>query len=379
MAVTVTHNPGWTERYANRLVVIQLAAYLRRSDRQAVSFPAGLLLAAVVLGIAAPWEAARATSWLACNAPGLTPAVATAQPSPPYPESARQAGAEGFVELSFVVLRDGRVGWARIVKAQPSGFFESAALEGVRDWRFDPARQDGAPVECRIQTRVRFTLADTVAARPAGVPAATQDPDQPAPVYPEAARVQGLEGYVEVAFQAGPDGRVAGAEVLTAMPRGDFEKAALDAVRRWRFPAAPGEPRRMTRRFDFTLPDSYPHAPSPTLIAAAPFPPEACARRVAGVVKLEVQVDSDGRITTARVLEARPAGLYDGTALAVARNSRLAPAYRGGVAISATALFTLRFEPDAARCPGADTEDPRNPRPRSSPSPKVSATPGFPL
>jgi TonB family protein len=379
MAATVTQNPGRTERYANRLVVIQIAAYLLRDDRQAVRTPAALLLAGALLGIATPWTGARATAWQACNAPGLVAAVATAQPSPPYPESARQAGAEGFVELSFVVLRDGRVGWIRIVKAQPSGFFESAALEGVRDWRFRPALRDNEPVECRIQTRVRFTLADTVAARPAGAPLATQDPDQPAPVYPEAARLQGLEGYVEVSFQVGPDGRVSGAEVLTAMPRGDFEKTALEAVRRWRFPAAPGEPRRMTRRFDFTLPDSYPHAPAPTLIAAAPFPAEACARRVAGLVKLEAEVDADGRITSARVLEARPAGLYDGTALAMARNSRLAPAYRGGVAIPATALFTLRFEPDAAHCPGADTDDPRNPRQRSSPSPKVSATPGFPL
>ena len=325
-----------------------------------------------------PWTVARATPWAACSAPGLTAAVGTVQPPPPYPESARQAGAEGFVELSFVVLRDGRVGWARVVKAQPSGFFEAAALEGVRDWRFVPAQRDGEPVECQIQTRVRFTLTDTVAVRPGRASATSRETGQPPPVYPEDARLQGLEGYVEVSFEAGPDGRVSGAEVVAAMPRGDFEKAALDAVRRWRFPATPGEPRRMTRRFDFALPDSYAHVPAPTLIAAAPFPAEACTRRIAGMVKLEVQVDADGRITAARVLESQPTGLYDVTALAMARNSRLAPAYRGGVAIPATALFTLRFEPDAAHCPGTEPEDPRNPRGSPRPAPRVSAMPGIP-
>lgn len=312
---------------------------------------------------------AVATPWPACNSRGLTPPAALDRPTTPYPESARQAGAEGFVEVAFTVLRDGRVGWARVLRAQPPGFFEPAALDSIRDWRFDPARRDGEPVECRIQTRVRYTLSDTVVARPQGTAAGG---DQPAPVYPEQARIDGLEGYVEVQFEIDPDGRVSRAEVVTAMPRGDFEQAALAAIQRWRLPpgSAGGSPQ--TRRFDFALPDRYPHEPRPTLLAAAPLPAQACAHRLSGWVRLEVEVDADGRIGASRILASEPAGLYDAAALAVARNSRLEPAYRGGVAIGATGLLTLRFAPDDARCGTGEPGDPRTPG-RGPATPRVSS------
>lgn len=312
---------------------------------------------------------ALAASWTPCSDPGLDPAVVVERAAPPYPESARLAGAEGFVEVAFTVLRDGHVGWVRILRAEPSGFFESAALYGVRDWRFEPARRDGEPVECRIQTRVRFTLSDSVAVRPGGEAASNA---QPAPVYPEQARIEGLEGYVEVSFTVGRDGSVAGAEVTLAMPRGEFEAAALAAVRAWSFQPDPARVRTETRRFEFSLPDSYPRPPASSRLAAAPLPVEACTQRIAGRVKLEVDTDDDGRINAARILESRPAGLFDATALAIARNSRLAPAWRGGVPIPATALLTLDFRPDEAHCPGGAGPSPPAQPSRRPASPTVS-------
>jgi len=310
-----------------------------------------------------------AAAWIPCNAPGLDPPVVAERAAPPYPESARLAGAEGFVEVAFAVLRDGHVGWVRILRAEPSGFFEAAALDGVRDWRFVPARQDGEAVECRIQTRVRFTLSDSVAVRPGSERAAS---DQPAPVYPEQARIEGLEGYVEVSFTVDRDGSVASAEVTLAMPRGEFEAAALAAVRAWSFEPDPAGPRTETRRFEFSLPDSYPRPPASSQLAAAPLPVEACTQRIAGRVKLEVETDDDGRINAARILESRPAGLFDATALAVARNSRLAPAWRGGLPIPATALLTLDFRPDEAHCPGGAEPSPPSQPSRRPASPTVS-------
>jgi TonB family protein len=337
-------------------------------DRQAVVSRSPRWLAALPLAFG--WAmSADAAPWPACNDPLLTPPGALHRAPPEYPESARLAGAEGFVDVAFTVLLDGSVGWTRIRRAEPSGFFEPAALEGIRTWRFRPALRDGQPVECRSQTRMRFTLTDGVPARPSGSAAVG---DQPAPVYPEKARIEGLEGYAEVEFETGADGRVTWAEVTLAMPRGDFERAALDAVRGWRLaPAGPGSGRSV-RRFDFALPALYPHDPLPTLLAAAPFPEQACRDGTRGRVRLEVEVAADGRITAARVIDAEPAGLYDATALTVARSSRIPPAWRGGVPIAATALLTLRFDPDTARCGGYAPADPPAPA-RRAPAPRVSA------
>jgi len=366
MAVTVHRIAGWLGAYGNRLVVTPTAAQLRMSDRQA-DVALWARRAVVVLALAGS-DSATAAPWHSCNGTGLTPPGALHRPAPDYPESARLAGAEGFVDVVFTVLKDGSVGWTRVRRAEPSGFFEAAALDGIRAWRFRPALEDGEPVECRAQTRLRFTLTDSVPARPAGSAAVG---NQPAPVYPEQARIEGLEGYVEVEFEAGPDGRVTRAEVTLAMPRGDFERAALAAVRSWQLPPGAAEENRAVRRFEFALPERYPHDPLPTLLAAAPFPEEACRNGTTGRVRLEVQVAADGRITAARVLDADPASLYDTTALLVARNSRIPPAWRGGVPIAATALLTLRFEPDAARCGGQLPTEPQAP-PRRAPTPRVS-------
>ncbi len=325
----------------------------------------GRVLAALAVIACAPTAAA---DWLPCTASGLTPPGTVDRPAPPYPESARLAGVEGHADVAFTILRDGRVGWLSILRAEPSGFFEDTTRSGVLDWRFEPARLNGAAVECRVQTRVRFTLTDGVPARITG-DAAAAGPEPP-PRYPDEARIAGLQGYVEVEFDVLADGRVADAVVTLAMPRGEFERAALEAVRRWRL--APDRPGRQRRRFDFTLPESLPE-PSTTLIAAAPLPKEACTQRLSGRVVLEVDTDADGRVTAARVLSADPPGVFDATALAMARASRLTPARRGDEPIAAKALLTLRFDSGSTLCPGNGPTDTRPPG-RAAPTPRVSAS-----
>lgn len=102
-----------------------------------------------------------ALAWPACDQAGIQPPVAIAREAPAYPPAVRALGIEGSVEIALTVLRDGRVGWTQVLRADPPGYFEQAASSGVRRWRFEPARRNGEPVECRMLTRVRFTLADT--------------------------------------------------------------------------------------------------------------------------------------------------------------------------------------------------------------------------
>lgn len=64
------------------------------------------------------------------------------------------------------------------------------------------------------------------------------------PAYPEAAREQGIEGFVLVRYDISVDGRVVRAQVTESEPPGVFDAAALAAVRSWTFNPAvvDGEP-----------------------------------------------------------------------------------------------------------------------------------------
>jgi TonB family protein len=55
------------------------------------------------------------------------------------------------------------------------------------------------------------------------------------PVYPEAARKRGVEGWVELAFTVQPNGSVDDVEVRNASPADIFDEAAVRAIRQWRF------------------------------------------------------------------------------------------------------------------------------------------------
>jgi protein TonB len=97
----------------------------------------------------------------------------------------------------------------------------------------------------------------------------------------------------------------------------------------------------------------------------------ACEQRVTGRVTLEVDTDADGLVLAARILAAEPAGMFDESALAVARASKLSPAYRDGQAIAARALLTLFFDPEKATCPNLGSPD-RETAPRYRPQPRVT-------
>jgi TonB family protein len=53
--------------------------------------------------------------------------------------------------------------------------------------------------------------------------------------FPDVARQRGIDGWVDVEFTVGSDGTVSDVAVIAAQPAGIFEKAATDAVRRWRY------------------------------------------------------------------------------------------------------------------------------------------------
>jgi TonB family protein len=79
---------------------------------------------------------------------------------PVYPAAMRDAGREGVVPIEAIIGRDGSVTSLRVVTAQVHPDFAMAALDAVRQWRFDPTLLNGEPVEVVMAVSVTFSLGD---------------------------------------------------------------------------------------------------------------------------------------------------------------------------------------------------------------------------
>lgn len=79
------------------------------------------------------------------EAPNMTPPRAVYRVEPHYPGEARVARVAGVVILETVIDENGTVGDVRVLKPLPYGL-DRAAMEAVKQWRFEPATLEGKPV-----------------------------------------------------------------------------------------------------------------------------------------------------------------------------------------------------------------------------------------
>lgn len=84
--------------------------------------------------------------------------AASGNPLPPYPPKAVRKGLEGRVILDVEVLITGRVGNIKVIESSGHGLLDRAAIKGVREWRFKPAKFAGINVRSRVSVPVRFEL-----------------------------------------------------------------------------------------------------------------------------------------------------------------------------------------------------------------------------
>jgi periplasmic protein TonB len=88
----------------------------------------------------------------------------TARPSggyqvhPPYPPSARRAGAQGTTLLRVYVAHDGRVGEIVVQESAGHPDLDRAATDAVARWRFEPARRGTEAVGMWVLLPVQFQL-----------------------------------------------------------------------------------------------------------------------------------------------------------------------------------------------------------------------------
>jgi TonB family protein len=87
-----------------------------------------------------------------------------------YPEELWDAGVEGETILEIHVSDAGMVDSARVERSSGHAEFDSAAVNGARELRFEPARRGEDNVAVRVLLPVQFHLSgDTVAAASDGI------------------------------------------------------------------------------------------------------------------------------------------------------------------------------------------------------------------
>jgi protein TonB len=80
------------------------------------------------------------------------------QPKPEYPEIAKTSRTEGAVEFEAVIGRDGTIEDLKVLRGHP--LLVKAALEAVRQWRYQPTLLNGEPIEVVTEITVNFKLAE---------------------------------------------------------------------------------------------------------------------------------------------------------------------------------------------------------------------------
>jgi TonB family protein len=77
--------------------------------------------------------------------------------SPEYPDEARQKAIQGTVVLNVILRKDGSVSVQSVAEGNP--MLSPAAIEAVRQWRYEPFKLNGQLVEVETKISVVFTLA----------------------------------------------------------------------------------------------------------------------------------------------------------------------------------------------------------------------------
>jgi TonB family protein len=96
-------------------------------------------------------------AFLATPAPASVMTLQSGAPAV-YPSELLARGVRGWVDLEFVVDRDGRTRDVVAKQASPPDRFDEAAVAAVRKYRYVPFVQDGRTYERRLNVRMRFQV-----------------------------------------------------------------------------------------------------------------------------------------------------------------------------------------------------------------------------
>jgi TonB family protein len=88
----------------------------------------------------------------------VTPARVVKQVMPKFPPGASRFGIGGDLVVQIVIDTNGQPTLPRIVHALPAPTLSFVALEALKHWQFEPARQNGEPVPMVFDLTVHYKL-----------------------------------------------------------------------------------------------------------------------------------------------------------------------------------------------------------------------------
>lgn len=210
--------------------------------------------------------------------PGILNPIVLERASAVYPADARPEEVNGFSLLTLVIDAAGTPANIEVLRSHGAAF-DDAAIESVKQTKFEPATLDGKPVPVRIYARIRFFedrrpayprivtqlvgINGSIGSGPGGHGPASRPYDKlptalyvPPAQYSEQARKAKLNGTVVVSVLVTEDGLPADIKLLKSLGMGLDEKA-IESVSQYRFKPAmkDGEPiaTRITVEVNFRL------------------------------------------------------------------------------------------------------------------------------
>jgi len=81
-------------------------------------------------------------------------------PPPKYPDSLKREGVSGVVAVVIVIDEKGAIISSTIGKSSHPDF-ERPALDAVKNWKFKPAKKDGASVKVKVTVPLRFNVEES--------------------------------------------------------------------------------------------------------------------------------------------------------------------------------------------------------------------------
>ena len=133
----------------------QSARPMDLDDVVPVKLPTAIPAAGAVSQFALPNEATAAPK-LAPQPQVRTAGYLVKKVNPVYPPMARSARIQGLVELQLHISPEGVVDKVDRLSGQP--VLAAAAIEAAKQWRYEPARLNGKPVDMQTTIRLNFEL-----------------------------------------------------------------------------------------------------------------------------------------------------------------------------------------------------------------------------